>query len=48
MRHASKLAHLHAFSCMDEECMHDSGRSGKAEKIWRTIYLLGLYVFMIL
>ena len=25
MRHASKLAHLHAFSCMNEECMHASG-----------------------
>ena len=25
MRHASKLAHLHAFSCMHEECMHASG-----------------------
>ena len=25
MRHASKLAHLHAFSCMCEECIHASG-----------------------
>ena len=25
MRHASKLSHLHAFSCMHEECMHASG-----------------------
>ena len=25
MRHASKLAHLNAFSCMHEECMHASG-----------------------
>ena len=25
MRHASKLAHLHAFSFMHEECMHASG-----------------------